>query len=204
MPCEPLDRTPVGILEAMGLGAIYLHFDFTVVRGLAYYTGIVFELFDRAGTLRAICGGGRYDRLLELVGGESLPAVGFGMGDVVLTELLRERALIPAAAPACDDFMIWVLPAQRPLALEIARRLRAAGRSVTYALRPLATGKQLRMAARSGAGRAIIVGPDEAASRSATVRDLATGEQTLCTIDALLAGAPDTAGPETRVRPETD
>ena len=71
----------------------HLRFDFTVVRGLAYYTGIVFELFDRAGEMRAICGGGRYDRLLELVGGEPLPAVGFGMGDVVLGELLKDRGM---------------------------------------------------------------------------------------------------------------
>jgi histidyl-tRNA synthetase len=77
-------------LAAMGLGD-FVEIDLKIVRGLAYYTGIVFELFDRKGELRAICGGGRYDRLLELVGGEPLPAVGFGMGDVVLTELLRER-----------------------------------------------------------------------------------------------------------------
>ena len=72
-----------------------MDFDLRIVRGLAYYTGIVFEIFDRKGEFRAICGGGRYDRLLELVGGEPLPATGFGMGDVVLTELLADRGLLP-------------------------------------------------------------------------------------------------------------
>jgi ATP phosphoribosyltransferase regulatory subunit HisZ len=80
-------REYLDILAALGLEP-YVEVDLKIVRGLAYYTGIVFELFDRKGELRAICGGGRYDRLLELVGGEPLPAVGFGMGDVVLGELL--------------------------------------------------------------------------------------------------------------------
>ncbi len=195
---EPLEEHR-RLLDEMGLGA-YLSFDFTIVRGLAYYTGIVFELFDRAGELRAICGGGRYDRLLELVGGEPLGAVGFGMGDVVLGELLRDRELAPSPDPACDYFMIWVRPPQRPAALHAARRLRAAGKSVSYALRPMAVGKQLRMAARSGAARAVIIGPEEAASASATVRDLATGRQESSTIDALAGeSAPSGgSGPESR------
>ncbi|HZD04513.1 MAG TPA: ATP phosphoribosyltransferase regulatory subunit, partial [Longimicrobiales bacterium] len=93
---EELERLDayVAALEAMGLGG-FVEIDLRIVRGLAYYTGIVFELFDRTGDLRAICGGGRYDRLLELVGGEPLPAVGFGMGDVVLAELLGDRGLLP-------------------------------------------------------------------------------------------------------------
>ncbi len=181
---RPLDEHR-SILEAMGLGA-HLRFDFTVVRGLAYYTGIVFELFDRAGELRAICGGGRYDRLLELVGGEPLPAVGFGMGDVVLGELLRDRGLAPDAAPSCDYYVVWVGPDQRAAGLEIGRRLRAAGRSVMYSLRPRGVGKQLRAAARAGARRALIIGPDEAEAASATVRDMRTGRQETRPIQSLL------------------
>src|SRR5690606_1372936 len=77
-------------LRAMGLEG-YVRFDLSVVRGLAYYTGVVFELFDTRGELRAICGGGRYDDLLRVIAGVDLPALGFGMGDVVLTELLAER-----------------------------------------------------------------------------------------------------------------
>ena len=181
---RPLDEHR-SILEAMGLGT-YLKFDFTVVRGLAYYTGIVFELFDRAGELRAICGGGRYDRLLELVGGEALPAVGFGMGDVVLGELLRDRDLVPGAAPSCDYYVIWVGPDQRASGLELGHRLRAAGHSVMYSLRPQGVGKQLKAANRAGAGRAVIIGPDEAATGSATVRDLKTGSQETRPLQSLL------------------
>ena len=74
----------------------YLVFDASVVRGLAYYTGIVFEGFDRAGNLRAICGGGRYDKLLETFGGENHPCVGFGFGDAVIVELLSDKGLLPS------------------------------------------------------------------------------------------------------------
>ena len=183
---RPLDEHRT-ILEAMGLGG-YLHFDFTVVRGLAYYTGIVFELFDRAGELRAICGGGRYDRLLELVGGEPLPAVGFGMGDVVLGELLRDRGLVPGAPPSCDYYVVWVGPDQRAAGLRIGNLLRAAGHSVIYSLRPQGVGKQLKAANRAGAQRAVIIGPDEAATASATVRDLKTGSQETKPLRALLEG----------------
>ncbi len=180
MPLEEHRR----IVDEMGLGA-YCRFDFAVVRGLAYYTGIVFELFDRAGELRAICGGGRYDRLLELVGGEPLPAVGFGMGDVVLGELLRDRGAVPDSGPSCDYFMIWVQPDQRGAALSVAHRLRQAGKSVTYAYRTQSVGKQLRQAAKSGAARAVIIGPNEVASGSATVRDLKTGKQRTLALAAL-------------------
>lgn len=184
------------ILEAMGFGD-HLRFDFTVVRGLAYYTGVVFELFDRAGEMRAICGGGRYDRLLELVGGEPLPAVGFGMGDVVLGELLRDRGLAPNAPPGCDDYVIWVEPGQRTLAVQVARRLRQAGRTVLYDLKHRGVGKQLRSAARAGAARAVIIGPDEAAAGTVTLRDLASGRQRAAAVESI-PGAEDrrAASPE--------
>lgn len=173
------------ILDAMGLGG-YVQFDFTVVRGLAYYTGIVFELFDRAGELRAICGGGRYDRLLELVGGEPLPAVGFGMGDVVLAELLRDRGLVPPEALACDCWIVWVGDGGRELGMSLAHRLRASGYRVMYALRSQGLGKQLKAANRAGAAYAVIIGPHEAASASATVRDLRTGIQDTRPLDSLI------------------
>ena len=189
---EPLEEH-AAILGAMGLGD-YLHFDFTVVRGLAYYTGIVFELFDRAGELRAICGGGRYDRLLELVGGEPLPAVGFGMGDVVLGELLRDMGLVPDATPSCDYHVIWVGPEQRALGLRASHRLRAAGYSVMYSLRTQGVGRQLKEASRNGAARAVIIGPSEAAAGSATVRDLTTGRQEVVPLDALTASVQASSG----------
>ena len=104
------------MLEAMGLGD-FVELDLRIVRGLAYYTGIVFELFDREGDLRAICGGGRYDRLLELVGGDPQPAVGFGMGDVVLGELLKEMNLVPEYERALDYFLVAVTGEEYPAAL---------------------------------------------------------------------------------------
>ncbi|MEP6778973.1 MAG: ATP phosphoribosyltransferase regulatory subunit, partial [Gemmatimonadaceae bacterium] len=90
---------------ALGIGE-WLQFDLTIVRGLAYYTGIVFELFDAVGEFRAICGGGRYDNLLKSLGGVDLPALGFGMGDVVLGELLRERGKMPVFQAIDDRYFI--------------------------------------------------------------------------------------------------
>ena len=163
-------------LTAMGLGP-FLRFDLRIVRGLAYYTGIVFELFDRKGELRAICGGGRYDRLLERVGGQSLPAVGFGMGDVVLTELLRDRRLIPEAKPSTDCFIACVSPGERLLGREIAHALRDAGSTVVYALEQRPVRKQLSMAAKQGARRVILLGPKETARGVAVIREMAEGSQ---------------------------
>jgi len=166
----------VAILTAMGLGA-YVEVDLRIVRGLAYYTGIVFELFDVQGNLRAICGGGRYDRLLELVGGEPLPAVGFGMGDVVLGELLAERGLLPAYARALDYFVVAVSAEQRPEALRIAHALRDKGRSVAYALEDVGVTKQLKAAGREGAREVLIVGPDELARGCVVARDMGSGSE---------------------------
>src|SRR5512134_53822 len=100
-------RDCVARLDGMGLGA-FVDVDFRIVRGLAYYTGIVFELFDAGRALRAICGGGRYDQLLRQVSGVDLPCVGFGMGDVVLAELLKDGAVERAAPPRLDVFLVAV------------------------------------------------------------------------------------------------
>lgn len=169
-------RDYVASLEAMGLGD-FVVVDLSIVRGLAYYTGIVFELFDRKGELRAICGGGRYDRLLELVGGEPLPAVGFGMGDVVLEDLLRQRGLVPSYAPAVDYFIVSVTPDQRSVALGVAHTLRDRGRRVAYALKDQNVGKQMKAASRAGAATVLVIGPDEVARGVAVSRDMASGEE---------------------------
>ncbi len=130
-------RRAFGHLEAMGLGA-WIDFDPRIVRGLAYYTGIVFELFDARGEFRAICGGGRYDSLLQALGGVDLPALGFGMGDVVLGELLRARGLMPVGDASRRTAFIVGGPgaADRPFgdALRLARVLRAQGVAVDHAL----------------------------------------------------------------------
>jgi histidyl-tRNA synthetase len=169
-------REYLGVLSAMGLGS-FVELDLKIVRGLAYYTGIVFELFDRKGALRAICGGGRYDRLLELVGGEPLPAVGFGFGDVVLAELLRERSLLPATARSVDYFLVTVGDGLRPRALALAHTLRERGRTVVYSLKSQPVGKQFKSAATEGAREVIVLGPDEVAKGVAVVRNMASGEE---------------------------
>jgi histidyl-tRNA synthetase len=175
-------------LAALGLGE-FVRFDPSIVRGLAYYTGTVFEIFDRKGELRAICGGGRYDRLLASVSAADLPAVGFGMGDVVLAELLRERRLLPDAAPAVDTFIIAVSDDDRPLLLELAQALRARGESVLYALKPAGVAKQLKEADSRGAARVILLGPEEVARGAATVRTMSTGEQREVPLTALADGS---------------
>ena len=146
--------------------------DLTVVRGLAYYTGIVFELFDAKGEFRAICGGGRYDDLLETLGGVDLPALGFGMGDVVLGKLLAARGLraTPVAQP---DF--WVAAeAQDGLGdvMTVATLLRRVGASVEYALRPQAMGKQRKAAFNAGASYFVLLAPDFRRSRKVDVQPL--------------------------------
>lgn len=165
-----------GSLEAMGLGP-YVEFDFRIVRGLAYYTGIVFELFDRKGELRAICGGGRYDRLLELVGGDPLPAVGFGMGDVVLGELLKARGLGPDTRAEVDYFIVIIDEGLRELALTVAHAQRDRGATVLYGLKEQAVRKQFTNAGNAGAREVIVLGPDEVARGVAVVRDMTSGKE---------------------------
>ena len=167
---EALRRT-VEALHGMGFGE-YLDLDLGIVRGLAYYTGTVFELFDAQGELRAICGGGRYDNLLASLGGVDLPALGFGMGDVVLGELLRERGLAPAAEPTVDVFLAAINGEDVAEVLGLARELRDAGLRVEYALAPQAVGKQLKLADTRGARVAIVVGPDDRARGEVMVKDL--------------------------------
>ncbi len=164
-------RRTLDALRAMGFGD-HLDLDLGIVRGLAYYTGTVFELFDAKGELRAICGGGRYDNLLQSLGGVDLPALGFGMGDVVLGELLRERGLAPPAEPTVDVFLAAISQDDITEILGLARELRDAGLRVEYALAPQAVGKQLKLADTRGARVAIVVGPDDRARGEVMVKDL--------------------------------
>ena len=158
-------------LGAMGLSE-FVELDLSIVRGLAYYTGTVFELFDAGRTLRAICGGGRYDTLLAALGGVDLPALGFGMGDVVLAELLKERGLGPAATVGLDVFVAAATEADLPRVLALAHELRDAGLHVEYPLAPAKLGKQLELAAARRARDAVVVGPDEWARGEVMLRDL--------------------------------
>jgi histidyl-tRNA synthetase len=171
-------------LESMGLGD-FVEVDLGIVRGLAYYTGIVFELFDCAGSLRAICGGGRYDGLLGALGGVDLPAVGFGMGDVVLGELLRDRNLLPELSRQVDVFLVAVSSEDTPHVLGLGQRLRKGGLRVEYALKQQSIAKQLKLAASRPARYAVICGPDERESGEAVVRNLTAGTEERVAITSL-------------------
>jgi len=142
------------------------------VRGLAYYTGFVFEAFDRKGELRAIAGGGRYDDLVGRLGGSELPAVGFAIGDMTFALLLEERGLAPAVSNAPDIFCVIGGDAERKAAFADIHRLRAGGYRVDYPLRDVAFGKQFKAAAESGAKIALIYGGDELARGVVKMRDL--------------------------------
>ena len=163
-------------LSDLGL-AEYVRFDPSIVRGLAYYTGIVFEIFDRQGELRAVCGGGRYDNLLKNVGGVDLPALGFGMGDVVLGELLADRGLLADYKPRVDYYIIAVTGAERPAQKQLARRLRDAGHAVAYNFRSGSIGKQFKDADARGAKFTVVLGPDEVAAGEVMIKEMATGEE---------------------------
>jgi len=135
----------------LGNDASWLRVDLSIVRGLAYYTGIVFELFDRSGEFRAICGGGRYDTLLQSLGGADLPALGFGMGDVVLGELLRAKGLMRATEPRADYWLSGTDDVPLERIMQEAARLRGEGHAVEFALRPQTLSKQKKAAQASGA-----------------------------------------------------
>jgi len=181
-----LDQS-IDYLKAMGLGD-FVEIDFRIVRGLAYYTGIVFEMFDASRSMRAICGGGRYDGLLRSMGGPDLPALGFGMGDVVLGELLKERGAVSKASIELGAFLIAVGGDDLPTVLELAHALRDRGISVEYGLRHAGVRKQLELASARGAARAVIVGPEERAEGLAVVRDLRTSTEAKVPIRQLLSG----------------
>lgn len=165
-------------LEAHGV-ADYVQVDLGIVRGLAYYTGFVFEVFllDGAGrpTGRALAGGGRYDHLIGVLGYPDVPAVGFGMGDVVLGDALEEKGLMPPLIDAPDFFCVTGGPEERLLALEDAQQLRLAGYRVAYPLKDGAFGKQFKQAGQSGASFALIYGSEERAHNRVKIRDLRSG-----------------------------
>jgi histidyl-tRNA synthetase len=164
------------LLDAYGI-ADRVVFDASIVRGLAYYTGIVFEAFDAGRSLRAICGGGRYDHLLETLGGTATPAVGFGFGDVVIGELLADQGLLPDCARALDAVVFAFGEAERPAAIRVARALREADASVELVLDQPKLKRVLTDADKAGARRIYLIGPEELARGEVLVRDLASGEQ---------------------------
>jgi len=161
----------LGALDAMGLTR-FVEVDLGVVRGLAYYTGFVFEAFDRKGELRALAGGGRYDDLVQKLGGPALPAVGFAIGDMTFALLLEQRGLMPAFVSAPEVYCVIGGEAERLAAFGDIHALRAAGFRVDYPMKDLAFGKQFKAATESGAKLALIYGGDELAKGVVKIRDL--------------------------------
>ncbi len=159
-------------LAAMGF-ADFVEVDLGVVRGLAYYTGFVFEAFDRKGDLRALAGGGRYDNLIGKLGHAEMPAVGFGMGDMTFSLLLEQRGLMPTIVQAPDVYAIIGGEKARRAAFADISALRGAGYRVDYPLKEVAFGKQFKAAADSGAKLALIYGDDEVAKGTVKIRNLA-------------------------------
>ncbi len=155
-----------------------LQFDISVIRGLSYYTGVVFECFDTAGEFRAIFGGGRYDNLLTTIGGEPTSAVGLGFGDVVVTELLKARLGEGAAREARGTCVGFMFETERDAAVRLASRLRADGGRVDLALRPQKPKRFFSHANACGAAKAVFIGPDDVARGTVRVKDLATREET--------------------------
>jgi len=183
-------RQVLSALDAMGLGS-FVTVDLGVVRGLAYYTGFVFEAFDRRGDLRALAGGGRYDDLVKKLGGPDLPAVGFAIGDMTFSLLLEQRGLLPPLVSAPDVYCVIGGAAERLAAFREIHALRAAGFRVEYPLRDLAFGKQFKAAAESGARLALILGGDELARGVVKVRDLGQRSEVEVPRDAVVAHVRD-------------
>ena len=155
----------------------WVEFDASIVRGLAYYTGSVFEAHDRQGNFRAICGGGRYDKLISTLGGKDLPATGFGFGDMVIMELLAEKGLVPGLVSGIDDIVIPLNPDLRNVAVKVAASLRDSNRTVDLVLEDKKMKWVFKHAERIGAKRLVLVAPDEWSRKKIKVKDLETGEE---------------------------
>ncbi len=163
------------VLEKAGI-AESIQLDLSIVRGLAYYTGIVFEVFDCKRSMRAVAGGGRYDSLTQRLGGSKVPCVGFGMGDVVLADLLEERGLLPSPQAEID---VWLVSFGNDMEkiFSIAAKVRKMGLSCSHILSPTRVGKQLESANIAGARAVIFVDGDRAPEGAFEYKIMETGKQ---------------------------
>ncbi|MHC4562616.1 MAG: histidine--tRNA ligase [Planctomycetota bacterium] len=169
---DELERL-MATLTTMGVGD-YCKLDLRIVRGLAYYTGVVYEVFDAADSLRAVAGGGRYDNLLEVLGGPKVGATGFGMGDVVLAILLADKDHLPHGAGRLDYFVIDGEGCQMPRLLHVVSQLRKRGVAADFSYKRVNIGKQLKEANRRGAASAVIV---RGAGEPISIKNLSSGNQ---------------------------
>ena len=172
------------LVESYGIGD-WLEFDASVVRGLAYYTGPVFEAHDRAGELRAICGGGRYDRLIGTLGGKDLPATGFGFGDMVVMELLSSKGLVPDIPSSVSDVVFSMGPELRGASMRVASSLRSKGHSVDLVLEDKRMKWVFKHAERVGARRLVMVMPEEWSKGKVRIKELDSGEESDVSFDEL-------------------
>jgi histidyl-tRNA synthetase len=163
---------------ARGPAGPYAEYAPTVIRGLDYYTGIVFEARDTPGTFRAILGGGRYDNLVADVGGEPVPGVGFAMGDVVMGLVLKAYEAAPSLTSSPTQVLVTSFdePGLSP-AMDLAMRLRETGLRAEWYPHPGRLPRQMKYADRLGIPLVVILGPEEIAASSATLKDLRNGEQ---------------------------
>lgn len=177
-------------LDAAGAGE-FIQIDLGIVRGLAYYTGFVFEAFEASGEGRALAGGGRYDALVKKLGGPDMPAVGFAMGDVTLADLLDSKSLMPDYMQRPEFIAIIGGADERDAALADAAQLRSLDYQVEYPLKDQSFGKQFKAAGQSGARFALIYGSDELARGAVKVRDLGTGNEAEIPRDQFLQLVPE-------------
>lgn len=176
-------------LDARGLSE-YIEVDLGIVRGLAYYTGPVFEIFDIGKGMRAVAGGGRYDQLVKLIGSVDMPACGFAMGDMVITDLIRETdgpagklEAAVAQSSAVDVYVVVADPDKAGEAAGVAQLLRAAGKRVIFPLSATKVGKQFQAAEQSGATRAIVVGSE---FPELSIKNLQDRSEMISRLDSLL------------------
>ena len=171
-------------IESYGISD-WVEFDGSIVRGLAYYTASVFEVNDRNGKFRAICGGGRYDKLLSTLGGKDLPATGFGFGDMVIMELLKDKNLLPQLLSGVEDVVIALDPELKNVAVKVASVLRDSDRLVDLVLENKKMKWAFKHAERVGANRIILVAPEEWKRQKIKIKDLQSGEEFETTLEEI-------------------
>jgi len=162
----------------------FIEFDLSIARGLAYYTGTVFECFDRRGKFRAVFAGGRYDKLIEQLGGQPCPATGFAMGDVTSMLLLEDKKLLPDTEMSIEYYIAPIDKKAVPFALEVLKKIREKS-AADIDLLERKIGKQLEYASSIKAAKAIIIGDEEVKTKQVTVKDLKTGKQEKISLDKL-------------------
>jgi len=180
-------ETIINDLKARGL-ADFVKVDYGVIRGLAYYTGMVFEVFDKKGEFRAIAGGGRYDNLVKLISGGrvDMPALGFGMGDVVLCELLKERKLLPNFKQTVDVYVAIEDDSLRAESLLTVQKLRERGLTVEYPLSPAKFDKQFKRAIELNARYFIKLQKESSGKVVARLKDLCSREEKTDSVETII------------------